>query len=74
MFHVPTLPSLKVPPIFLLKKAFLKEHERNMGGTFKEGRVSFPFLGSLSFLFWDTSDSQGPWGVSKLVGTAPAQR
>ena len=37
--RISTLPSLKVPPIFLLKKAFLKEKYGKLGGTFKEGRV-----------------------------------
>ena len=34
-----TLLSLKVPPIFLLKRPFFKENDRKMGGTFKERRV-----------------------------------
>ena len=34
-----TLPSLKVPPVFLSTKAIFKENDRKMGGTFKEGTV-----------------------------------
>ena len=37
-----TLLSLKVPPIFLLKRPAFKENDRKMGGTLKEGRVKGP--------------------------------
>ena len=42
-----TLPSLKVPPIFLFEKAFFKENDRQMGGTLKEERVPVKKLSSL---------------------------
>ena len=49
------LPSLKVPSIFLLSKTFLKEHNRKMAGTFKEGRVSFLLKAFLLRAFFKAS-------------------